>query len=351
MSLVNNWKWLHKQVDLNGELIEERWNKKTRLKRFLALKTAMGDYVLPRDLTLWRDNPFPAPDEEPARYRKALLLNYLTMNRLTIEPERFLGLLHSRAYFDPMAFAVCDNQRLEWVWKSGLLKTDYSKLMFNINRPSPQYCKLVDWQKDSCKWRLAIGFPRATLLLEAQQTILAFLKNTVNDLLNAGLPDIDHREPFIRSVGGFKYNSQEEHWCPYLNQPFTEPRVAREPEMADIARARHLVVADHLYILQTDSNYLLRMIFQISAALGHERERDDILRQTVAEISYDIWNYWSWELISRACRAVLHQQIKFGTRKSNKSKAVWVLRYQAAIHELSVLLNEQLEDRASYIPL
>jgi hypothetical protein len=246
-----------------------------------------------------------------------------------------------------MAFAVCDNQRLEWVWKSGLVNTDFSKLMFNINRPSPQYCNLVDWQKDSCKWRPMIGFPRAILLLEAQQTMLAFLKNTVNDLLNAGLPDIDHREQFIRSVAGFKYNSQGEHWCPYLNQPFTEPQVAREPEMADIARIRHLHAADHLYMLQMDSNYLLRMIFQISAALGHERERDNILRQTVAEISYDIWSCWSWELISRACRTLLHQQIKCGTRKSNKSKAVWALRYQAAIHELSVVLNKQLEDRAS----
>jgi len=93
------------------------------------------------------------------------------------------------------------------------------------------------------------------------------------------------------------------------------------------------------------------MVFQISAALGAGLEEDGVLRQTVAEISYDIWNYWSWKLILSACKNIIQQRVGFNTAKSSRDREIWFLKTQAAFLEFSILLNEQLEDRASYLPL
>jgi hypothetical protein len=350
-SIKDSWEWLFNQLDHNGDLIEQRWEHKTRLERFFSLQTAMGDYVLPRDLILWRDNPVPFPEEEPARDRKALLLNYLTMNRLIIDPESFIGLLWSRTYYTPRQWAICDNQRLEWVWKSGSVKTDFSRLVLNIDPFNFQYWELVSWQAGIFKQRLAIGFPRAILLLEAQQTIMTLLKNVVNDILNAGLPEVDHQEPFLH-CNLLKYASEDELWCSYLNQPFTGPRCFGIPYIANtMALTRSVAVAYHLRCLQTNPEYLQRMVFQISAALGAGLEEDGVLRQTVAEISYDIWNYWSWKLILSACKNIIQQRVGFNTAKSSRDREIWFLKTQAAFLEFSILLNEQLEDRASYLPL
>jgi hypothetical protein len=350
-SIKNSWEWLSTQLDHNRDLIEERWKRKTRPERFLSLQTAMGDYVLPRDLILWRDNPVPSPEEEPARDRKTLLLNYLTMNCLTIDPERFIGLLWRRTYYTPRQWAICDNQRLEWVWKSGSVKTDFSRLVLNIDPFNSHYWELVSWQAGIFKQRLAIGFPRAILLLEAQQTIMTLLKNVVNNILNAGLPEVDHQEPFLH-CNLLKYASEDELWCSYLNQPFTGPRCFDIPYMANtMALTRSVAVAYHLRCLQTNPEYLQRMVFQISAALGAGLEEDGVLRQTVAEISYDIWNYWSWKLILSACKNIIQQRVGFNTAKSSRDREIWFLKTQAAFLEFSILLNEQLEDRASYLPL
>ncbi len=349
-SIKDNWEWLFTQVDHNGELIEERWKRKTRRERSLSLQTAMGDFVLPREFMLRRGNPFPSP-EEPARDRKALLLNYLTMNRLTIDPQRFIGMLWGRAFYTPRLWAIGDNQRLDWVWTSGSVKTDFSRLVLNIEPCTSQYWELVDWRAGIFKYRLAIGFPRAILLLEAQQTIMAFLKNVVNDILSAGLPEVEHREPFLY-CNLLKYSSEDELWCSYLNQPFTGPRCFDIPHMANtMALTRSFAVAYHLRYLQTNPEYLKRMVFQVSAALGPGREEDYVLRQTVAEISYDIWNYWSWKLIVSACKNIIQQLVGFHTANSSQEREIWVLKTQAAFLELSILLNEQLEDRASYLPL
>lgn len=291
-SIKNDWEWLFTQVDHNGDLIEERWKRKTRLERFFSLQTAMGDYVLPQDLILWRDNPFPSPEEDTARHRKALLLNYLTINRLTIDPQRFIGMLWGRIFFTPRERAICDNQR-----------------------------------------------------------IMTLLKNVVNDILNAGLPEVEHEEPFLY-CNLLKYASEDELWCSYLNQPFTEPRCFDILYMANtMALTRSIAVAYHLRCLQTNPSYLQRMVFQISAALRPGREEDDVLRQTVAEISCDIWNYWSWKLIVSACKDIIQQRVGFDTAKSSRDREIWFLRAQAAFLEFSILLNEQLEDRASYLPL
>jgi hypothetical protein len=173
------------------------------------------------------------------------------------------------------------------------VKTDFSRFVLNIEPFTPHYWELVNWQAGIFKHRLAIGFPRAILLLEAQQTIMTLLKNVVNDILSAGLPEIEHQEPFLY-CNVLKYASEDELWCSYLNQPFTGPRCFDIPHMANtMALTRSNAVAYHLRCLQTNPKYLRGMVFQISAALGPGREEDYVLRQTVAEISYDIWNYWS----------------------------------------------------------
>jgi hypothetical protein len=223
---------------------------------------------------------------------------------------------------------IGDNQRLEWIWKSGLVNVEFSKLMLNIELDTPEFCQLKNWNPQACKRRLMIGFPRAVLLLETQETILLLLKTVTNTLMAEGPPGLDFVEPFIGSHD-FNNKAEYEQWCSYLNQPFTEPRVFEEGELTEISGLKLALAEKHLSRLQTSMEYLKRTMYQVSAVMDPATTYDVFVRQTVAEISYDIWNYWSWKLITDACQNVQQQRVKFGASRSDRAKGISVYQYQA----------------------
>lgn len=46
------------------------------------------------------------------------------------------------------------------------------------------------------------------------------------------------------------------------------------------------------------------MMSQVETRSGIDKPRDFLLKQTIAEIRYDIWSYWSQNLILEACKRV-----------------------------------------------
>lgn len=146
------------------------------------------------------------------------------------------------------------------------------------------------------------------------------LKNVAQALIGEAFTEVKNLLPLLEDVWGFepKYaSSDRELCCPYLNEPFTEPRVFRDSCMHAIAlrvRMRCDLVADHLHILQTLWGNLHQTILETAAAMGTNNV-DDVIGETVSALSYDIWNYWSWRSIFFKC-----ERIKFqGTALRNSS--------------------------------
>jgi len=97
MSICNDWKAICELIKQHEDLIEERWQKKTRLERHEALKSVMHGRELRHKLPLWLGES----NEQLRPPGELLLLNHFTMSRLAAGPRTFLGLLRARQSFHP----------------------------------------------------------------------------------------------------------------------------------------------------------------------------------------------------------------------------------------------------------
>lgn len=172
---------------------------------------------------------------------------------------------------------------------------------------------------------------------------MALLKSVVKQALTDRISQPGIAEAYLFSP------KLEIAWCEYLYQPFSGPRLFDVHDLSAVALARLALVGDHLHRLQTDTAYLQRTMSQVEAGLGSNKPRNFILPQVVAEICYDIWNYWSWKCISDTCEKV--RLLRFTHGGKTPSVLSLSIQYQASLYELSVLLNEQVKDRASKFPL
>ncbi|KAE9378903.1 hypothetical protein N431DRAFT_326394 [Stipitochalara longipes BDJ] len=326
-NMLDDFPALRKLVRRQEMVIQSRWRKKTRLKRYETLMSAMKDCKLRQyELTIWDD----ITDEQPRLSLEAVLFNYLTMERLTAEPGSFLGLLKGRLKYEPATWLLSDNQRLEWVWKMGLIKTNFSKVMMCIVADSSNCYSVYSWHADSCKRGQLIGFPRAVLLLKAQRTIIALLKNVIQTLLMEDeLPGVKYTYP-LHGCYELKYTSSDkELWCTYFNQPLTKPRVFADYTVLHMVITRLHLVADHLQCLQVHWRYLHQMILQNAAAMGPAAENvEHVIKETVAALSYDIWNYWSWRLIYVSCQNIHRYRAELEASNSSM-KEFALLKYEA----------------------
>jgi hypothetical protein len=98
-TIHREWKAICTLMHKHDEFIQGRWEMKTRLERYEALKVAMEGWggELQQELILWPESP----KTKAQLSTKALLLNYLTMNRLAAEPGSFLALLYGWRFHRP----------------------------------------------------------------------------------------------------------------------------------------------------------------------------------------------------------------------------------------------------------
>lgn len=118
-------------------------------------------------------------------YRKYLLLPYLDLDTLTKNPAALLGLLHTRAKDAPAEWASYDHEQLRSPWGIGLLDATFNEC--SVVMFCPRYGTYAKWQKNAAHRFDIIGFPCGRLVMEAQATLLAFLRRVVEQLLVGGV--------------------------------------------------------------------------------------------------------------------------------------------------------------------
>lgn len=141
---------------------------------------------LPRTPSIMTDYslvPTSQSDRELIERRKRLLLPWLSSDMLRYNPHMLLALLKARADFDPWTWASFDNEQLEFGWTRGYLSARCTENWgCVIIHHSDHYGRIVDWNPDLTHKGLALGFPRADLILEAQYTLMSTLKDIVKEI-------------------------------------------------------------------------------------------------------------------------------------------------------------------------
>ena len=175
----------------------------------------------------------------------------------------------------------------------------------------PSYGQLTHWSEEGAHGWTKIGFPRARLIVEAQQHILRFLRNIV-ELLLEGI-DIDGpgaSDKWIEVTRvGFKQKESIEYWSPYINRPFSATPVLDVEHMVSIAKTRLEATGDHLWLPQTDPSYMRHFILMLSqgAFVENARSRRDAMVHISTELINQLLAHVRWQWIAEECENVQTQ--------------------------------------------
>jgi hypothetical protein len=293
--------YLRQSVTQHGDGIVEHWRKRTQQKRSALLQIAepglpekKGEHARVQ----YAGTPW-AEGRTSSAYRKYLLLPYLDIETLVKNPAVLIGLIRTRASDSPAEWAPFDHEQLRSPWGSGLLNTSFNAgavVMFG-----PRYGTLSKWQKDAAHRFDIVGFPRGKLVMEAQATLMTFLRRVVEQLLVGIQLDRLHvtgdNSKWKTTIdSGLKMAGDTAAWSKFVQTPFTAPPRFDIDALVDLTKARVAATGDHLSLLQTEAAYFKRYIRKL-----HQMQTVESVRQKHAaftiinwEITEDINIHWFW---------------------------------------------------------
>ncbi|KAH6681775.1 hypothetical protein B0J14DRAFT_577134 [Halenospora varia] len=341
-------KYLQEQWSGCGKTIASRWKKKSREKRAACLKAAdeslfEKQWIVP----LYTSRQLESTGQlDMRKYRQGFLLEYLNVDGLKGDPAKLLGLVQNRACFTPEQWALHDNKKLDWCWDSGMADIDGSRLCMVMY--GSRYGELVPWEKRAAHAREIIGFPRARLVLEAQERLYRFLRKVVEQLVEGITLDNSDQNVVPEYQLEFKRSGHIDLWSTYINQPYSPPPTFDVDAMCAKALARLHTVSDHLWLLQTDPAYLRRTIQIAADNYPSDHPLEEIHKHTVSEIHHEIWMHWSWDFIVEACQNVKDMRSRF--RDNTQPGQTLPPKYEQVLQELELLLESQLRIRTDSLP-
>ncbi|KAL5321494.1 hypothetical protein ACEPPN_009453 [Leptodophora sp. 'Broadleaf-Isolate-01'] len=320
-SIAKDWIYLRDQCQLNGNILLKRWKKKGKVGRTELLKDVEPD-IYPYQFcdvrlchefvqlvkkesrhdgqSLWDPNVNEGHHRRP--HRKTLLLPYINVESLAVEPIKLLHLLHNRTKYSPSLWATYDNSLLDKQWFLGAFTTTYNSGCLSFS--GEDYGRWTVWDTQAAHGGSVVGFPRGILILESQQSLMQFLRGVVEKLLCGMIREDStlQSDHFNKAMSqGFAARSEPAaHQIDsiYLNQPFSAPPLFDVHKLSAVAKLQVAMHGDHLYILQTDPQYMRRYAAQI---LKGERDANLLQkhknRSTALELMRAAARFWSWESI------------------------------------------------------
>lgn len=194
------------------------------------------------------------PAQLTTSQRNALLLPYLNVDSLASDPFRLLSLLHHRSASKLEDWVSFDADQLRPGFQHGFLADQFNRKCIIMH--GSEYGRLVDWQKEACHNFLMVGYPLATLVLEAQCVLLKILRKLLDHIMPSGKPKEGNSAWQQFTHTGFRAAENIEAWSVYTHQPFSTAPKFEPLKWGQHARAQLEAAQDHLNFLQTDSVYL-----------------------------------------------------------------------------------------------
>ncbi|KAJ4354966.1 hypothetical protein N0V95_003375 [Ascochyta clinopodiicola] len=158
-----------------------------------------------------------------------------------------------------------------------------------------KYGSYVHWQYDAAHRLDIMGYPRGRLILEAQATLLKFLRHVLERLLH----DLHIGPPVSLNIQGLTINATFEHnsaWSEHVFRPYIEPPKLDFDACIALAKARVDATDDRLWLLQTDPAFLKRYIRTIEQMQQIQNQSDRKLGLAILSCQIDgeidIHEFW-----------------------------------------------------------
>ena len=272
--------YVRRELAARGDVLLARWQKKDVMEREAVLLRAMPNMYPHKnpeqELYLQIDRTFgpgkfasmEGKTEAEVTYFKnkaegrqyALLLPYLNVETLKGDPSKLLCLLHQRSSNSLEAWVAFDAAQM----KVGVENSDLSN-HYNENcviMYGECYGLLIPYHTSACHSWSAIGFPRAILILQAQQVLFKFLRSFVDVMLGTDAIVSGDKEWRARAGPGFVVEDGMESRFSFSNQAFSAPPMFDPITTLKRVKAQLPTAEDHLYFLQTEPAYLRNLVRQ-----------------------------------------------------------------------------------------
>lgn len=337
--------YLKQRLSSHGDVIMNRWKKKSRDKRQALLLEAMPGLSEERWIILrygmMEESIMCAIEGRTVKRRHELLVHWLSHELLRSNPSFLFALLHNRSTYSPQEWFAWDWKQLVLSWAGG-----YFDVLFSIKSVllyDPKFGKLVDWEDEPSHRADMLGFPMANLIFEGQAYLMSGLRAIVDKILEGvdfGKPASSVKWKEMTTLG-FRHANELEMWSPYTNQPFSAPPTFSIDGILATVQARMDALGDHLYFLQTDLPYLRRHIKTICQGKAYQMMGKENLGAVVSyELLEDVTSYWRWGWIHTECQ---HLKLVHGRyRDSIYPGAPLPRQFDNALGSLKVLVLKEV---------
>lgn len=280
--IFTSQQYLRQTMQQHGEQILQYWRASDRQTRASLLRTL--DPAMPQSKGF--DAGKTSKTVKQSISRKYLLLPYLDTDTLTKNPEALIGLMRHRTAARPEEWALFDNEQIRRSWAMGLfdLEFDHGAVVMH----GSFYGRYATWDADAVHRCDMIGFPRGRLIIEAQATLMNFLRQVMEKLYLAS-PGAK-AGPAVRTFDTRKFNGG---WSTMTHQPFNAPPTFDLDAMLALANGRKDASNDHLWLLQTEPSYLRSHVL----TLDQMKSAQLVKKEMRSRVAY-------WELIGEleACQ-------------------------------------------------
>ncbi|KEQ75458.1 hypothetical protein M436DRAFT_70947 [Aureobasidium namibiae CBS 147.97] len=287
------------RLQMDADLVLKRWQRKSVEKRATAVRTAMPEVHARRFQNAWllyeHKRAFEeywstldkkkinarSDDQGMADIMQALqvhndsrrkqhLLPFIDVETLSHDPMNLLALLHYRSDSDIADWVMHDFEQLKvgFNWTMGPPSFNpHCVIMYGAHLG-----RLIPWNKQSAHRHDIIGYPRAVLILEAQAALFAFLRKTVEMLLEPSLHEATagHQQWDVLVQSDFGKIGPTPLVCRRTEVFRSPPRL----DMAAIVEYLHEqrdAMFDELWLLQTDPEYFRDHLIRAKDNEMHDR--------------------------------------------------------------------------------
>lgn len=340
----SNLNYVRQKLDLHGNAIAKRWQKRSADKRAALLLAAKPEMYkrkhLPVDLFYRVVRQYPG---EWHAHHFLWLLPYLDLPTLSENAHNLLSLLHNRTKHSPSEWALYDSEQMNNPFTEGAVKVPYNPHAVVMHGPA--YGWLVPWEKEAAHLWDAIGFPRAHLILEAQSVLSDFLKKIIDLII--GAEAAEGNDKWLQLMAD-DFNSPLDHEIAgsYVDRFFMAPPQFNLERLVEVLQDRIYAAEDELYLMQTDPFYVREFLTRVrNTSFFQGFSEDDKVDYLVGRLAtrYDVLECWHAVAEEAEYALKIHRkyegQVKCGTTLPDE--------YGSAMRMLQHILNKHFTSQSS----
>jgi hypothetical protein len=195
--VVDRVEYLKSMLSTHGDLIVQRWTKKTKDKRGVLLDSVARNCFGPwppitrRQLELFADDyGYRGSCEDPSfmtsMLGSGLCSSWINMEEFAEDKMKLLSFLHVRSAYPPCDWASFDAHEMKRYFRTPL-----APLMFNakcVRISSEDYGSMVDFDVSQIHSGEAVGYPRAWATMCVQLHMVQDLRKVVDKLVDGAPP-------------------------------------------------------------------------------------------------------------------------------------------------------------------